>query len=259
MTDITDYSRYGQELEHLLLLETYPIAVKFLENPEDVPQGAVRPKRDRGYHLAQCQAFAMSRRQGMTIAMLKEDHWCWAPLMSFGLVPPETEHPGSKYTVENPQAAKNIQEKWPHFEYGKYIGIVSAPLKSASFVPDIVLIYSNTAQMRMMLMANKYKEGVLVESLFDPIDSCIYSTVPAVLNRQYRITLPDPGDYERALARDDEIILSVPPEKLENLVSGLKRFEPSGTGHIRFNQEIYPDFPRPAFYKTLFEKWGLDV
>lgn len=108
-------------------------------------------------------------------------------------------------------------------------------------------------------MAIKYKDGVLVESRFDPIDSCVYSTVPVALDWQYRITLPDPGDYERALARDDEIILSVPPEKLGTLITGLKRFEPSGTGHIRFNQEIYPDFTRPEFYKKLFEKWGLDT
>jgi len=259
MTEITDYNHYGRELERILLLETSPIAVKFMEKVEDVPKDAVRPKRDRGCHLAQCQAFAMSRRQGLTIAMLKEDHWCWAPLLAYGIVPPESEHPGLKYTVENPEAARNIHEKWPHFEYGKYIGIVTAPLKSATFVPDIVLIYSNTAQMRMMLMAIKYKDGVLVESRFDPIDSCVYSTVPAILNRKYSITLPDPGDYERALARDDEVILSVPSEKLEILIAGLKRFEPSGISHIRFNQEMYPDFPRPDFYKKLFEKWGLEI
>jgi uncharacterized protein (DUF169 family) len=100
MADVKDYKHYGEELERLLLLETSPIAVKFLEKPEDVPNDAVRPKRDRGYHLAQCQAFSMSRRQGLTIALLKEDHWCWAPLLAYGIVPPETEHPGLKVTVK---------------------------------------------------------------------------------------------------------------------------------------------------------------
>ena len=42
-----------------------------LEKEEDIPEGAFRPKRDKGIHLAQCQAFAMSRRDGITVAMLK--------------------------------------------------------------------------------------------------------------------------------------------------------------------------------------------
>ena len=89
----------------------------------------------------------------------------------------------------------------------------------------MVLIYSNTTQLRNLLLAIKYKEGKLVQSEFDPIDSCVYSVVPVIKNGDYRITLPDPGEYERAMAGEDEIILSVPAAKLEELVTGLRFFE----------------------------------
>src|SRR4030042_4907592 len=98
---------------------------------------------------------------------------------------------------------------FPRFEYGKYIGMVTAPLRSANFEPDMVLIYSNTAQLREMIGVVKFQQKTLVKSEFDPIDSCVYSVLPVLMGGQYRITLPDPGEYSRAFAGDDEIIFSV--------------------------------------------------
>lgn len=108
-------------------------------------------------------------------------------------------------------------------------------------------------------MVVKYQEKSLVRSEFDPIDSCIYSVVPVLLTGQYRITLPDPGDYERAMAGEDEIIFSVPRDKIAGLVSGLKQLEERKTGYLYHTMEMRPDFPRPEFYKRLFKMWGLDV
>ena len=248
MPTISDYNRYGEELEAALKLKTSPIAVKMLEKESDIPQGAIRPKRDKGYHLSQCQAFAMTRRQGMTIAMLKEDHWCWAPLLAYGMVE-DPHHP-----------IVDALTSFPRFEYGKYIGMVTAPLKSANFEPDMVLIYSNTAQLREMIGVVKFQQKMLVKSEFDPIDSCVYSVLPVITGGQYRITLPDPGEYSRAFAGDDEIIFSVPKDKLESLVQGVKR-----SAEMKQNADdwshllLRPDFPRPDFYKELFKKWGLEV
>ena len=263
MTTLYELSSYGEDLERLLLLRTSPIAVKLLEREEDIPEGAIRPKRDRGVHLAQCQAFAMSRRQRATVAILKEDNWCWSPVIGFGLVEPPDFFLKGQITfprmVASLEAAKNLAETSPRLEYGKYIGVVSAPLKTAHFSPDLVIIYGNSAQLRSLLLAIKYKEGYQVTSTFDPIDSCVYSIVPVILTGQCRITMPDPGDYERALAGEDEIIFSVPIDKLEELILGIRHLEEIGLGYSHFVQEMRPDFPRPEFYKKLFKMWGLDV
>lgn len=248
MPTIKEYNQWGKDLETYLKLKTSPIAVKMLEKEEDIPEGALRPKRDRGQHLAQCQAFAMSRRQRMTVAMLKEDHWCWAPLMAYGLVE-DPHHP-----------IVDALTSLPRFELGKYIGMVTAPLSSATFEPDMALIYSNTAQLREMISVPKFVEKTTVKSEFDPIDSCVYSVLPVLNDGQYRITLPDPGEYSRAWAGDDEIIFSVPKDKIGKLAEGVKRSaemkqNPDDWSHMIMR----PDFPRPDFYKELFKKWGLDV
>ena len=100
----------------------------------------------------------------------------------------------------------------------------------------------------------------LVKSEFDPIDSCVYSVVPVITGGQYRITLPDPGEASRAFAGDDEIIFSVPKDKLTGLVEGVKRSaEMKKSADDWAHILLRPDFPRPDFYKDLFRKWGLDV
>lgn len=251
METITDYNKYGEELERLLILRTSPLAVKMLTNEEEIPKDALRPKKDHGFHLSQCQAFAMSRRQRITVAMLKEDNWCWAPPIGFGLVDPQ---PAEK--VEATRAQVKIL---PRLEYGKYIGILSAPLRSASFEPDVVLIYSNSAQLRSLLLTIKYGDGALVSAQFDPINSCVYAVVNPILTGQYQVNLPCAGEYPRAMAGEDELIFSMPRDKLPGLVLGLKRGEEMKMGYAYTGFDMRPDFPRPDFYKELFRAWQLDV
>jgi uncharacterized protein (DUF169 family) len=246
MATLGELNSYGEELERLLLLRTSPLAVKMLEKEADIPEGAIRPKRDHGCHLAQCQAFAMSRRQRVAVAMLKEDNWCFAPLIAYGLV----EKP------DEPLLEEHLS--FPCLERGKYIGIVSAPLRMARFEPDILLIYSNTAQLRNLLLPVNYKERDQVNYHFFP-PACSYQIVPVMSNGQYMITLPDPGDYQRAMAGEDEIILSVPGDKIEELVSGLRKSEERDFSYARAHLLMQHDFPQPEFYQRFFRMWGLDA
>jgi uncharacterized protein (DUF169 family) len=251
MRTMDDYNRYGEELERLLLLRTSPLAVKMLAKEEEIPKDAIRPRKDRGFHLSQCQAFAMSRRQRITVAMLKEDNWCWAPLIGFGLV--------DSKAAEKFEMTKDQVKILPRLEYGKYLGIVSTPLRAASFEPVLVLIYSNTAQLRSMLLAIKYKEGILVSSQFDPINSCVYAVVHVLLTGQYLINLPCAGEHQRAMPGEDELIFSVPRDKIEGLILELRKAEKMKAGYNYSGFEMRPDFPQPEFYKEFFKMWGLDV
>ena len=83
-------------------------------------------------------------------------------------------------------------------------------------------------------MAILYKEGRMVSSEFNPLDSCIYSVVPPIQEHDYRITFPDPGDFQRALASEDEVILSVPSDRVEELVAGLRHLEQVEHGYLQF-------------------------
>jgi uncharacterized protein (DUF169 family) len=256
------FNTYGADLEKMMFLRAYPIAIKMLKSESEIPKGAVRPKKDRGEHYAMCQAFAVARRQGMTLAMFLEDHWCFEPVISYGLVEtPQDYLDGftNSFFIANKEAAAKHAREMTRIPIGKYPGMVLGPLKTANFIPDLTMIYSNTAQLRHLLFSLRYLNGTQVTSTIDPIGSCVHSVVPSLLNEECYITVPDPGDFERAGAQDDEMILTVPTRRLKELMEGIYHFEKSGMGFRRFSYSVQPDFQQPPFYQDYFKKWGLDA
>lgn len=249
MIDIKEYNEYGTLLESSLALKTSPLAIKMLKTEDEIPKESLRPKRDRGYHFAQCQAFSLSRYQNKTVAMLKEDNWCWGALFGYGLIKPEL---GEKF----PELHNDLKII-PMIEYGKYIGVLSAPLKTCTFEPDLIMIYSDAAQLRHMLHVLSFiGEGTIDYPIY-PVASCALAVVPT-LSGQSCITLPDPGEVGRAFAKDEEIIYSLPANKITQLVSQLKSFDDMERGHKHGAFiEFRSDFSRPDFYRNLFHECDL--
>lgn len=245
LTTLSEFNKYGEDLERILLLRTAPVAVKMLEKEEDIPKEAIRPKKDRGYHLAQCQAFAMSRRDKTTVAMLKEDHWCPSAVMAYGLV----KRPASV-------------EKWSHpydcFEHGKYIGIVTAPLQSATFLPDVVIIYAKPSQLRGLLLSMKMEDVPEVRHHFFP-PSCGWSVVNPMKSGQYWVVMPDPGEYQRALTEEGDLMFSAPRARMPEMMAGLRRNEHGFFSYRDHQMFMQTDFPLPGFYKEMFKSWGMDT
>jgi uncharacterized protein (DUF169 family) len=245
MTALSEINKYGEELEKFLMLRTSPIAVKMLEKEGDIPKEAIRPKKDRGYHLAQCQAFALSRREGTTVAMLKEDHWCPTALMAYG-------------HVQRPESV----EKWSHpydcFEFAKYVGIVTAPLKSATFQPDVVIIYAKPAQLRGLLLSMKVEDVPQVSGHFFP-PSCAWAVLNPMKTGRYWMVMPDPGEYQRALTEEGDMMFAVPQAKLPVMMAGLRQNEHGAFSYRDHHMFMLPDFPQPDFYKEMFKSWGLDT
>jgi uncharacterized protein (DUF169 family) len=241
---LSEWNSYGEDLEKHLMLRTSPIAVKMLEKEADIPEGAVQPFKDRGYHIVQCQAFALSRREGTTVAMLKEDPWCPAPLIAHGMVQRTDDRLQQSQTYDS-------------FPYGKYIGIVTAPLKKANFQPDVVIIYSNTAQLRGLILSMNPQESSEINSRYLP-PSCTYAVVNVMNTGKYRVVLPDPGEYQRALGTEDEMMFAVPAKRMETLIAGLKKNAGGGFAYRNHHPFMLCDFPRPDFYKQMFKSWGLD-
>ena len=65
----------AEQIDRQIRPTSFPLAVKLLEKEEDIPEEAQRPKIDFGTCLSTCQGFSMSRKYGISIAMLKEDMW----------------------------------------------------------------------------------------------------------------------------------------------------------------------------------------
>ncbi len=238
-------------------------AVKLIENLSDVPGNAIRAHEKFG-HLSLCQAFALVKRDGLTVYTDKNSEWCWAPVVALGYADcsPGTE----SYEIikplmgiPDPEKAEQFFAEFPRLPLGKYKGVLLAPADKAEFEADVLLINcDNNFQLRTLLSAVKYRNGKMLDVRLDPIDSCVHTLVTSFLKKDYTVAIPDPGEQERALTGKNEIIMAVPAERIDDLMAGLSF---PGT---RYNtgqslpDEMEYDFPRPPFYNKVFALWGLE-
>jgi uncharacterized protein (DUF169 family) len=144
------------------------------------------------------------RRQRKSFVLLKEDHWCVWPLIGFGLV--EFNEGNDYYEravtgnfIEDPDTARAFfKTSYPRLPEGSNIGLALAPLDTANFVPDMILVYLKPAQLRSALMSIKYKTGELLKP-------SLTASTPACTRRsrflkdgKYKITVPDPASTNAA-------------------------------------------------------------
>ena len=259
---IETMNAHGSDLLNMLVLRTYPIAIKMLKDESEIPPGAVRPHRDLKTHYSACQAFGIVRRRGTALAMFIEDHWCFEPIIGYGLVEPPKdflEGSGSAFFVQSKEGARQRSQDIALLPHGKYAGMVLAPLHKANFAPDLTMIYCNASQLRHMLFALMNKNGRRVTSTLDPVWSCVHSIVPSLLNGECEVTVPDPGDFERASVGDDEMIFTVPAGMMTEFMDGVRHYEKMGMGYRSFARELKGDFQQPPFYQQYFKQWGLDT
>ncbi len=247
-------------LEKLVGLRYSAVALKMIREGDELPEDAVQPTKDWGKHIALCQAFAFARRQGKTIYLEKEDHWCWNPIITYGYIDKELGKEGFRAIARaygtSSESGEAFVEGFPALAPGEYRGILIAPLTKADFQPDVTMLYCKNDQLRVILMAVDTQTHALLHSSFSPVDSCTYAVIPAILNGEYRITLPDPGEYERALTPEDDIIFTVPRQREEEFYKGVEAQAAHGD-RSTFYMTMKEDFGRPKMYDILYETWGL--
>lgn len=254
------WNEYGEELERRVRLKTFPLAVKFLKDEEEIPEEAQRPQRDLDHRLLLCQGFQLSRREGIIVAMLRQDMWCHEPVIGYGLQEPpdyffegHTRYPRDEATLE---AGSHFAQEFPRLEVGRYVGVVSAPLKSAPFVPDIVMIYCDGVQLSLLLLGRAWQDGYSLKCALSSHAACVYGVVPAVLYEQCQVAVPCRGDHYSAMAGDDEMIFTVPRGKLEDLIAGLRYVE-KNESRLPHGYTLPKEHPQADNYEKISKIMGL--
>ncbi len=244
--DLKDIHKKAEDIWKKLRLRTHILGIKMLKDKNDIPEEAKRPIKDWGYHLDLCQGFAMSRWAGEIIAMLKEDMWCFEPVVGYGL-------------AQAPEIfLKNWAQSFPRLKLGKYIGIVSTTLDKCNFKPDMFIIYCDPSQLTQLLIVKECIDGISVNCTLSGHAACVYAIVPVIQNKQCIVSSPCLGDRRTAMTQDNEIMFSGPIEILGDLAKALEYLEEQNMWKFPWVPTLYPEHKLSEIYTKIGKIIGMN-
>lgn len=262
MITLDELHEMGTELERWLRMRVYPIAVKLLRDKGEVPEEAIIPTRDWGHKFAFCQSLARSQRNGETIAMFKDDHWCPEPVVGLGLadrIPYFLEgHHRYPNSVRDLEAGAEWCKNMPFLESGLYKGVLSAPINTCTFMPDVIVMHVNGMMTSQLLNVRNWIDGKDIQAQLSGHAACVYAIVPPLLKRDCQVAIPCRGDRSIALAQDDEILFSLVPEMLPDFIEGMRWLDEHGWS-IPMIQRYHAEYDLNLRYKELAEQLGMDM
>ena len=256
-----DAKTFAREIETHIRPASFPVAARLLGPDDPVPEKARRPFRDLKIQIAICQAVAMARRYGWTLAVGAEDVNCVLTKTAFGLAP-LTEHFTSGQLacgmyVESLDAGARTEAATERLLAGKYKHLLVAPAARADFVPDVLIIYGNSAQVLRLVTGALWKRGGAISSSFTGRVDCSDEIIRTILTGDYQVILPCYGDRVFAHTEDWEMAFALPGSKMDELVEGLAGTHKGGIRYpipafLRFTPQ-YPDH-----YYELERIWAAD-
>ena len=237
--------RFGEAAREQLHLRTSPIAIKFLEPGEPIPQGMGRPLRDLGVRVRPCKAWNLVRQNGLSIAMLEDDFstGCPASLFMFGIMEPVQPWLDGDLAygiyAKSREAAVTMEKNVLRLEVGAYKGILLAPLERASFVPDLVMMYCNSQQAMRLVSAAMWTSGEPLRFDMAARGLCSDGVVQPFQIGRPVLAVPCGGDRAHGGTQDDELVFTAPLDALEGIVEGLRAFERThSTGKLGEESEL---------------------
>ena len=234
MITLAEVNQMGAQLESWLRMRVHPIAFKLVEKESDTPSGMIRPLRDLGKKINLCQAFSMVQRQGDTVAMFLEDHWCFEPVigLGFGERSPKFLSGYHRYpdSVRDEQAAARWCRNMPHLEQGRQQGLVMSPINDCSFMPDVIVMHINGMMTSQMMIVKNWIDGRDINCQLSGHAGCVYAIVPAIQNQSCHIAVPCRGDRQVGMAQDDELFFSLVPDMLPDFIAGIDVLEKNNWG-----------------------------
>ena len=238
--------------------QTDPVAVKLVFDDTPAPEGAIMPMEKYGYPLTLCQGVSAARRMGLTMVLRMEDNACPPQLCAFGYLPQENLLAG-KVTVPgyagNEEAAKKIEAANVLLkEAPKAIWI--APYETATFEPDVVIVYGNSAQATRLAQGYAYYTGDGVKSYTLGRLACAGYINKVFVNQEPTIVIPGGGERVFGTTADDELAFSLPVKDLETTAKGIEAVH--AAGYARYPTGFAGITAKPTlpgkYYKYLMPK-----
>ena len=234
---VTTVKDAGQRIRDILGLESYPVAVKFLTDVANL-KGFRKVLKSR-----YCQALMRARR-GESVYLTPDEITCPASARALGFKPPPEkllsgEMPAAYGLFGSPEAASRTIGDMPLLEMGKYKAVALAPLESAPFEPDVVVVEAKVEQVMWLALASMFKEGGRRTFSTGVLQAtCVDATIVPFLSGEINMGFGCYGCREATDMADDEAIIGIPGDKLAEIVSSLESLAEKAMPRVR-SKAIY--------------------
>jgi len=249
----------GKELRRFINPDTFPVAVQLLTPEIQIPEGVKTPLKDLKVKIAHCQAAAITRKYGWTLAMTPNDLGCaisghtygWEPAHKNGAVNFLTR---MNYAADT-TAALTILGSLKTLKSGQCQAVVYSPLEWTKVEPDVVLIYLNPAQLMRCLHGSTWHKGRSIDGSFSGrAASCTEGVLGAFLDQTPKVVVPGNGDRVWAATQDHEMVYALPALHLEALVQGLAKTHEKGIRYpiptyLRYQPEVGLSLPLTEIFR----------
>lgn len=169
------------------------------------------------------------RKTGEGFYATLEDETCkgGAAALGLGKMPPKVESGEFYYETlkhfKTLEASRKTLEKIPRIEAGSKVASIYAPLESATFMPDVVVIICNPKQVMLLTQAILYNEGGRLEAEFAGKQSlCSDAVAQPYLTGKMGITVGCSGSRSYTGIEESELTVGIPVNLLKNLIEGLR-------------------------------------
>jgi MtaA/CmuA family methyltransferase len=221
-----DVKTADRELQTYLRPQTFPVAIRMLKTGEPIPEKARRPARDFKKLSMNCQVIDMARRYGWMIALTREDHICSLGIAALGFEKPTHLHSSGTlcegmYT-ETKEAGRRSEAASDRLPVGEYSTLLVAPLDRATFEPHLVCVYGNPAQVMRLVQGSLWKRGGKLASGFSGRIVCSDIIVTTMLTGEPQVVMPCSGDRIFGQTQDHEMAFTIPWDRMEEVVEGLR-------------------------------------
>jgi uncharacterized protein (DUF169 family) len=235
--EMKNYKELAKRIEEMLHLETQVVAYKHLGSLDEFNK--IPDVRTFNHFFTFCQLVTMARVNGWTVGATKAD------AREGRLLDRCSRIHGLRIASEKSMAAEAAsftttwfssfedgvkqQKDYPRIPAGE--GIVLAPLFTASFDPDVVLLYGLPAQVMLVMCGLQKERYERFQFFFIGEGACADSLAQCYISRKPALAIPCYGERSLGGVVDGEIVIALPPKELERAVSGLEKLCSIGLGY----------------------------
>ncbi|HUJ86635.1 MAG TPA: DUF169 domain-containing protein [Burkholderiales bacterium] len=226
-----DWPKLAAELERLLRLRALPFGMKLFATREEM-EAVPKIRRPKSVHTLD-QVVAQAARLGWTVGVTGEDLAGDQCRSVVGLGGQDEKWRSGQHmvgvwfaTLEDAgrhQAAMNLVPK------GKYAALAVSPLGAGRLdPPDIALFYATPGAMIYFINGlqwagyKRFDWSVVGES------SCADSWGRALATREPSLSIPCFAERRYGGVLDDELLMALPPDKLEQAIAGMHALAKNG-------------------------------